>query len=132
MRLDVHTRERQEFVDVTREVARAVEESGKKDGVVVVFCPHTTAGVTINEHADPDVAEDILGWLGRTCPRGGDWRHCEGNSDGHVKATLVGSSVTVPVSSGRMQLGTWQGIFFCEFDGPRSRKLEVRVLPERD
>jgi len=132
MRLEVHTRERQEFVDVTREVARAVEESGEKDGVVVVFCPHTTAGVTINEHADPDVAEDILTWLGRTCPRGGDWRHCEGNSDGHVKATLVGSSVTVPVSSGQMQLGTWQGIFFCEFDGPRSRKLEVRVLPERD
>ena len=131
MKLDVQTHGREELVDVTRDVERLVGQSGVDEGIAVVYCPHTTAGVAVNEHADPDVAEDILAWLGRTCPRSGDWRHCEGNSDGHVKATLVGSSVTIPVSEGRMQLGTWQGVFFCEFDGPRSRRLEVRVLGER-
>ena len=131
MKLDLQTHRREELVDVTREVERLVGQSGVDEGIAVVYCPHTTAGVSVNEHADPDVAEDILAWLGRTCPRSGDWRHCEGNSDGHVKATLVGSSVTIPVSEGRMQLGTWQGVFFCEFDGPRSRRLEVRVLGER-
>jgi secondary thiamine-phosphate synthase enzyme len=131
MRLDVRTTNREELVDVTRDVTRALSESGLYNGLLIVYCPHTTAGVTINEHADPDVAEDILTWLGRTCPRGGEWRHCEGNSDGHVKATLVGSSVTIPVDEGRMQLGMWQGVFFCEFDGPRDRTLEVRVVGDR-
>lgn len=130
MRIEVRTSRREEFLDVTHQVVRVVEESGLRDGLVVVYCPHTTAGVTINEHADPDVAEDILAWLRHTCPRDGDWRHCEGNSDGHVKAMLVGSSVTVPVAEGRLELGTWQGIFFCEFDGPRVRSLEIRVAGE--
>ena len=131
MKLDVQTQRREELVDITRDVAGLVGQSGVREGIAVVYCPHTTAGVTVNEHADPDVAEDILAWLGRTCPRSGDWRHCEGNSDGHVKATLVGSSVTIPVDDGRLALGTWQGVFFCEFDGPRSRHLEVRVLGGR-
>lgn len=128
MRLDVRTNAREQLVDVTAEVSRVVAGSGVSEGVVVVFCPHTTAGVTINEHADPDVVRDILAWLADTCPQRGAWRHVEGNSDGHVKAALVGSSVMIPVSDGRLQLGTWQGVFFCEFDGPRSRHLEVRVL----
>jgi secondary thiamine-phosphate synthase enzyme len=130
MRLDVRTHSREELVDITRQVVERVAESGLRQGIAVVYCPHTTAGVTINEHADPDVAHDILTWLGSVCPRGGEWRHCEGNSDGHVKASLVGSSVTIPVDGGRMQLGTWQGIFFCEFDGPRARRLDVTVVGE--
>ena len=93
----------------------------------MVYCPHTTAGVTINEHADPDVARDIQDWLDEAVPRRRGWRHLEGNADGHVKAALVGSSVTIPVAEGRLLLGTWQGVFFCEFDGPRTRHLEVRV-----
>jgi secondary thiamine-phosphate synthase enzyme len=127
MRIDVQTRVREQLVDVTQRIAEEVARSGASEGLALVFCPHTTAGVTINEHADPDVVRDILSWLGKAVPEHGDWRHVEGNSDGHVKAALVGSSVTVPVSGGRMQLGTWQGIFFCEFDGPRARTLEVRV-----
>jgi secondary thiamine-phosphate synthase enzyme len=128
MRFEVRTSVRNEFVDVTRRVAEAVRASGVADGLAVVYCPHTTAGVTVNEHADPDVACDILQWLDRAVPGGGDWRHLEGNADSHVKATLVGSSVTVPVVDGRLGLGTWQGVFFCEFDGPRTRHLEVQVV----
>ncbi len=129
MRLEIRTQSRSECVDVTAEVSEAVKKSGVSEGIAVVFCPHTTAGVIVNEHADPDVAEDILGWLARAVPRSAEWRHTvEGNADAHVKATLVGSSATVPVSDGRLILGTWQGVFFCEFDGPRSRHLEVRVL----
>ncbi len=128
MRFDIRTHAHSEFVDVTGQVAESVMASGVSEGLAVVYCPHTTAGVTINEHADPDVARDIREWLDRVCPRGGDWRHVEGNADGHVKATLVGSSVTIPVSDGRLCLGTWQGVFFCEFDGPRTRHLDVRVV----
>ena len=98
MRFEVRTRERSELIDVTAEVAEAVRGSGVSDGVAVIFCPHTTAGLIVNEHADPDVAEDILGWLNRSVPRSAEWRHTvEGNADAHVKATIVGSSVTLPV-----------------------------------
>ena len=128
MRIDVRTSKREEFVDVTRTVAQAVAEGGIGEGVAFICCPHTTAGVALNEHADPDVACDVLTWLGRSCPLGGGWRHVEGNADAHVKAVLVGASVAVPVSGGSLNLGTWQGVFFCEFDGPRNRHLEVRVL----
>ena len=130
MRIEIRTHARSEFIDVTAQVADAVRASGRGDGAVLVYCPHTTAGVTVNEHADPDVAEDILAWLDRTVPRNDNWRHREGNADGHVKAALVGASVCVPVRGGRLELGTWQGVFFCEFDGPRTRQLEVRVLAE--
>jgi secondary thiamine-phosphate synthase enzyme len=129
MRIEVRTSARSEFVDVTAMVADVVAASGVSEGVAVVYCPHTTASVAVNEHADPDVARDLQSWLSTAVPRSAEWRHTvEGNADAHVKATLVGSSVMVPVSQGRLALGTWQGVFFCEFDGPRSRNLEVRVL----
>ena len=130
MRLELRTRTQNEFVDVTAKCAEAVRSSGVSEGLAIVYCPHTTAGVTINEHADPSVAADILDWLGDVCPRSGSWRHREGNADGHVKATLVGSSVSIPISRGTMCLGTWQGIFFCEFDGPRTRHLDVRIIAD--
>ena len=118
---------REGFVDVTDRVAEAIRESGVVDGVCVVFCPHTTAGMTINENADPDVVRDMLLGLDRAYPDRPEFRHAEGNSAAHLKASAVGSSVTVVVSAGRPVLGTWQGIYLCEFDGPRSRHLLVSV-----
>lgn len=129
MQFEVSTARREQFVDITEQVARAVAEAGVSEGVVVVYCPHTTAGITINENADPDVAADLLAGLARLAPRDAGWRHREGNSDGHLKASLIGSSATVPVESGRMMLGTWQGIYLGEFDGPRRRRVLVTVLP---
>jgi secondary thiamine-phosphate synthase enzyme len=123
----VRTRSRAEFVDITRSVAGAVRESGITDGACTVFVRHTTAGVTINENADPSVVFDILNHLEKMVPPRQGYTHAEGNSDSHIKASLMGSSVTVPVSDGRMMLGTWQGIYFCEFDGPRSRSCIVTV-----
>jgi secondary thiamine-phosphate synthase enzyme len=99
-----------------------------RDGACVVYVPHTTAGVTINENADPDVAADILAQLEKMVPRGAGYRHREGNADSHVKATMTGFSQTIPVRGGRLVLGAWQGIFFCEFDGPRTRTVMVEVL----
>ena len=126
--VEVRTDRREQMLDVTRSVAEAVAEAGVTDGWAMVFCPHTTAAVTVNENADPDVPADILEWLGGQCPRAAGWRHREGNGDAHVKAVLVGPSVTIPVAVGRLVLGTWQGVFFCEFDGPRSRSLQVTVV----
>ena len=123
--LSVSTHQRTEFVDITAEVAKAVTVLGVKDGVITVFCPHTTSGVTINENADPDVTADISAALDRMVPWSAGYRHGEGNSAAHVKASLMGSSVRVIVSGGRLQLGTWQAIYFCEFDGPRSRTVWV-------
>lgn len=124
----VRTRSRTQLVDVTREVAEAVAESGLERGAAVVYVPHTTAGVTINENADPSVCADLEGALDRLVPWEGPYRHSEGNSAAHVKSTLVGSSVTVPVEKGSPVLGTWQGIYFCEFDGPRTRRVQVLML----
>jgi len=131
-RIDVQTHERTEMVDVTREVAAAVRATAVRSGVAFVYCPHTTAGVTIQENADPDVQHDLLLALESAVPlraQRGHYRHAEGNSDAHVKASLVGSSAAVPVEDGVLVLGTWQGIFLCEFDGPRTRTLQVRMLP---
>ncbi len=128
--LNVSTKAREQLVDITREVQRTVAESGIKDGRCVVFCPHTTAGLTINENADPDVVKDILRHLKKLVPEDGGFAHSEGNSDAHIKASLMGPSLTVLVEGGKLVLGTWQGIYFCEFDGPRSRKAHVRVLGE--
>ena len=122
------TRARSEPVDITGQVQEAVSRSGQKDGVAVVYSPHTTAGVTVNEHADSDVMADVFATLERLVPRSGPYAHGEGNSDAHVKASLVGLSVLVPIEQGRLALGTWQGIFFCEFDGPRRRRALVRVI----
>jgi secondary thiamine-phosphate synthase enzyme len=125
--LSISTRGRDEFVDITAQVREAVSESGVKEGVCHVYVPHTTAGVTINEGADPAVKRDIIAELDRLVPHDGRFTHAEGNSAAHVKTTIVGSSQAIPVSGGRLLLGTWQSIYFCEFDGPRSRKALVRV-----
>ncbi|MBN1669838.1 MAG: YjbQ family protein [Kiritimatiellae bacterium] len=123
--LEVRTRARTEFVDITAAVGRAATELGLEAGAVTVFVPHTTAGVTINENADPDVIRDLETALERIVPWAGGYRHGEGNAAAHVKASLMGACVRVPVRAGRLQLGTWQGIYFCEFDGPRNRQVWV-------
>ena len=128
-RIELRTERREQMVDVTAHVAEVVASSGVRDGLVHVASMHTTAGVTVNENADPDVARDILAGLEHLAPVQADWRHLEGNADAHVKATLVGSSATVPVADGRLALGTWQAVYFCEFDGPRNRHVIVTVVP---
>jgi len=128
---DVRTHGRDEFIDITRRVADAVREAGVAEGVVTVYVPHTTAGVTINENADPDVVHDVLTALDQAVPwRQGFYQHGEGNSAAHVKSSLVGCSTTIPIQGGRMMLGTWQAVFFCEFDGPRTRRTVVTVMGE--
>jgi secondary thiamine-phosphate synthase enzyme len=129
--LEVRTERREQMLDVTRRIAEAVSSAGISEGWAAVWCPHTTAAVTVNENADPDVPADILDWLGAQSPREGRWRHREGNADAHVKAVLVGPSVTIPITGGRLALGTWQGVFFCEFDGPRNRSLQVTVVGQQ-
>ncbi|HUU23838.1 MAG TPA: secondary thiamine-phosphate synthase enzyme YjbQ [Phycisphaerae bacterium] len=126
--ISVRTASRDQFVDITDEVSEAVAESGVDDGVATVFVPHTTAGVTINENADPSVVTDLLAALDVAVPwRQGFYRHSEGNSAAHVKSSMVGCSQEVLVTGGRLLLGTWQGIYFCEFDGPRSRQAVIAV-----
>lgn len=126
--LTVPTSQTCELVDVTSPIEKLVTESGIKEGLVFVFVPHTTAGVTINENADPDVKHDLLLQFDRIAPDSKDFRHGEGNSPAHIKSSLVGSSVNIIISDGRLSLGTWQGIYFCEFDGPRTRKLNVKII----
>ena len=130
--IGVGTRARVEFRDITAEVADAVRSSGVRSGVCWVYVLHTTAGLTINESADPSVVEDIAAQLEAMVPQHGKYRHMEGNSPAHIKASLIGSSVTLLVENGRPVLGTWQGVFLCEFDGPRSRKVLVKVMPDGD
>ncbi|MBP7828316.1 MAG: secondary thiamine-phosphate synthase enzyme YjbQ [Kiritimatiellae bacterium] len=121
----IATKRRTDFVDITREVERAAAALGVRDGAVTVFVPHTTAGITINEHADPDVMSDLEAALERVVPWRADYAHAEGNAAAHVKASLMGSSVRVLVERGHLRLGTWQGVFLCEFDGPRTRTVWV-------
>jgi len=121
--LAVRTRQRSQMVDLTEELRRVLAENEMREGRVTVYVPHTTAGVTINEHADPAVAGDILKFLDDLVPWERGWRHGEGNAAAHVKASLMGSSVTIDVEEGSPRLGTWQGVFFCEFDGPRKRNV---------
>jgi secondary thiamine-phosphate synthase enzyme len=128
--LRVKTDRRTQFVDVTEQVQRVVSLSGVTNGVCFVYVPHTTAAVTINEHADPDVARDVEGAFDRMVPVEGPYRHSEGNSDSHIKAIMVGTSQIVFVEGGKLALGRWQGIFFCEFDGPRDRKMQVKVVAD--
>ena len=126
--LTVATLQPAQFIDITGAVQRVVNEAGVKDGVCTVFVPHTTAGITIQENADPDVVTDLLYALDKVVPlRDPHYRHAEGNTAAHVKASLLGSSVNAVVQTGRLQLGTWQGIYFCEFDGPRNRQVWVTV-----
>lgn len=123
--ISVPTRGRTHFVDITREVQAAVADLGLREGFITVFVPHTTAGITINEHADPDVMDDVGRALDRMVPWSAGYAHDEGNAAAHIKASLMGSSVRVLVAGGRLRLGTWQGIFLCEFDGPRERSVWV-------
>jgi len=124
---EVRTRRRAELVDITERVAEAVGRSGIAEGTCHVFVPHTTAGVTINEGADPDVAADIESHMTELVPKEAAFEHAEGNSDSHIKTVLVGPSCTAPVRDGKLALGTWQAIFLCEWDGPRTRRVEVAV-----
>ena len=125
--IERQSQRREEMIDLTLEIAKIVTASGIRNGLCTVFVPHTTAGVTINENSDPDVKADILMVLRHAVPDSFPYAHSEGNSTAHVKASLVGSSVSVIVADGRLQLGTWQGICLCEFDGPRTRKVWVKV-----
>ena len=124
------THKRCEFIDISGQVEEVIQQCGLSDGAAMVFVGHTTAGVTINENADPSVAADMLASLEDLIPKEGDYRHVEGNSDAHAKASLMGCSLMVPVRKGKLVLGTWQGIYFCEFDGPRSRQFQVVPLAE--
>ncbi len=126
--ITVKTTGQTQFVDITNQVRQALKEEGVQDGLCSLFVPHTTAGITINEGADPDVQRDILAVLNEVVPARFSYRHAEGNSPAHIKASLMGSSVQVMVESGQPLLGTWQSIFFCEFDGPRTRKLYLKTL----
>jgi len=125
--ITVQTGARTQFIDITARVASVVRQSGLSEGICCVYVPHTTAGITINENADPSVRRDILAELDKVIPLRDGYTHAEGNSAAHIKSSLVGHSVTVPVVDGRLALGTWQGIYLCEFDGPRSRRVYVAI-----
>jgi secondary thiamine-phosphate synthase enzyme len=125
----IKTKKRTEFVEITAQVRAAIGDEGLASGACIVYCPHTTAAITIQENADPDVVHDMLLWLNHHIPQDVDgFRHAEGNSDSHIKSSLVGSSATVLVNDGQLVLGTWQGIYFCEFDGPRERTVMVQPI----
>lgn len=128
-RLEVQTTARVQLVDVTSQVKSFLRAEGVASGILTLYVPHTTCGITINENADPSVKEDIISVLARLIPPGADYRHAEGNSDAHIKASLLGSSVMAIVESGSLVLGTWQGIFLAEFDGPRKRSIIMKVIP---
>jgi len=119
---------KEDFYNITSQVRDAITKSGVTDGIAVVFCPHTTAGITINENADPDVVHDMLLGLHKAFPERTEFLHGEGNSPAHLKASAIGSGVTIVVANGRPVLGTWQGIYFCEFDAPRNRKFYVKIV----
>lgn len=128
MDITVRSSRRNEMIDITLQVNEAIRSTGKTQGLCFIFVPHTTAAVTINENADPDVQKDILTTLSRVFPQDLAHAHGEGNSDAHIKSSLVGASETVAIDQGRLVLGTWQSVFFCEFDGPRTRKVLVRII----
>jgi secondary thiamine-phosphate synthase enzyme len=127
-RLTVPTRRREQLEDVTERVVEVLRGSGVQEGVCYVIVPHTTAGLTVNEAADPAVATDMLGYLAELVPRGGEWLHGEGNSDAHIKAAMFGHSAVIPIEAGELVLGTWQGIYLAEFDGPRPRTVLVKIM----
>ncbi len=125
----VPSNDHSQFINITRLIQEAVAESGIRSGIATVFVSHTTAGITINENADPDVTRDLLNILDRLVPwRNADYQHFEGNTAAHMKASMMGNSVQLIVENGQLQLGTWQGVYFCEFDGPRQRKVQIKVL----
>ncbi len=127
----INTSRRNEFVVIDHQVQEVVAESDIKEGCVVLYCPHTTAALTVNENADPSVVHDILNTMENLIPPNAGYTHMEGNSDAHIKSSLFGPSLTIPVTDGKICQGTWQGLFFCEFDGPRRRKLWIQVIGEK-
>ena len=126
--LQVKSSQRNEWIDISSQVNGVIDKQGMNQGFCLLFVPHTTAAVTINEGADPSVKTDILHVLAKLIPANGSYRHMEGNSDAHVKSSLVGPSIFVPVQNGKLAMGTWQSVFFCEFDGPRNRKIQVHLM----
>ncbi|NOQ51176.1 MAG: YjbQ family protein [Desulfuromonadaceae bacterium] len=126
--LSVATELRIQLLEITREINQIVSSSGIKEGLAILFVPHTTAAVTINENADPDVATDMVAGLNRLVPQENNYRHLEGNSAAHIKSSLIGTSEQLIIRNGKLLLGTWQGIYFCEFDGPRTRKLQIKLI----
>lgn len=129
-KISVKTNNRIELIDITDKIQSAVSKSKVKDGICFVFCPHTTAGLTINENADPSVRRDIINVLNKLVPANAGYAHAEGNADSHVKSSLLGSSLTIFIEDGQLSLGTWQGVYFCEGDGPRSREAWVKIIKE--
>jgi secondary thiamine-phosphate synthase enzyme len=127
-KISIKTSSRIELVDITAKIQAAVAKSRIKEGVCFIFCPHTTAGLTINENADPSVERDILNALNKMVPAGAGYTHSEGNADSHIKSSLFGSSLTIFIEGGQLAFGTWQGIYFCEGDGPRSREVWLKIL----
>lgn len=126
--LTVKSSNKTQLIDITGDIQKIVSNSGVREGIAVIFVPHTTAGLTINENADPAVKSDMLMVLNKIIPENENYHHLEGNSPAHLKSTLVGTSETLIIENGRLLLGTWQAIFFCEFDGPRTRKVQIRIL----
>ena len=129
-RIGIRTKKRIEMLDITGDVERAMKESGIVNGLLFVYTPHTTAAVTINENADPAVPKDIIDKLNQLVPESKEYRHLEGNADSHIKSSIIGASETLIVENSSLVLGTWQSIFFCEFDGPRSRNVFIQIIPE--
>ncbi|MBI5049726.1 MAG: YjbQ family protein [Nitrospirae bacterium] len=129
--INIRTKAKNEFVDITSYIHEAVNESSVKHGICYLYVPHTTAGITINEGADPSVVKDIQSVLSKHVPSNPNYLHSEGNSDAHIKSTLVGMSEVVSIDNGRLILGTWQSVFFCEFDGPRNRRIIVKILGDK-
>ncbi len=129
--INIKTRTRTEFMDITSEIQQVIDEAGIKNGICCLYVPHTTAGITINEGADPSVVSDIQRTLSKLIPNNLNYSHMEGNSDAHIKSTVVGASKTVIIDDGKLLLGTWQSIFFCEFDGPRHRRILVKLINDK-
>ncbi len=130
IKISLKTSERNQFIDITDRITDIVYNSEISSGIAIIYTPHTTAGITINENADPSVRRDIVEFLSKKIPYHGDYRHMEGNADSHIKSSLIGCSETVIIEDGRILLGTWQGIFFCEFDGPRRREVWVKIIQD--
>ena len=129
-KLNIKTNNRIDLIDITDKVRAVASKSKVKDGICFIFCPHTTAGLTINENADPQVKRDIINTLNKLVPENAGYAHSEGNADSHIKSSLFGSSLTIFIEDGQLALGSWQGIYFCESDGPRSREAWIKILEE--
>ncbi|NLK72110.1 MAG: YjbQ family protein [Clostridiales bacterium] len=126
----IPTKSKQEFIDITEFISQSINESGVKNGHVLIYCPHTTAGITINENADPNVIEDMINALDNVFPIDGNYKHIEGNAHAHLKSSFIGSEKSIIILEGEPLLGTWQSVYFCEFDGPRSRKLFIKIMKD--